>query len=52
MLQDAWFNTISIEQKEIYKRIAEAMKNFSTIEQCAKEMGEDWKEEKDGTKTF
>jgi hypothetical protein len=51
MLQDAWFNTISIEQKEVYKRIAEAMRNFSTIEQCAREMGEDWKE-KDGTRTF
>jgi hypothetical protein len=52
MLQDVWFNGISIEQKETYERITKAMKNFSMTEQCTTEMGEDWKEEEDRTKTF
>jgi hypothetical protein len=52
MLQDAWFNATSIEQNDIYDKIAEAMKNFSTVEQCAKELGEELKEQRDGTKTF
>ena len=35
MLQDKWFNNISIEQTSIYDNISKAMKNYATVEKCA-----------------
>jgi RNase H-like domain found in reverse transcriptase/Integrase zinc binding domain len=52
MLQDAWFHAMVIEQSDLYSRIAEAMKNHSTIEQCAQKQGEEWKENEDGMREF
>jgi hypothetical protein len=40
------------ENQDIYTEIAEATKNYSTVEQCTQEEGEEWEESADGTKTF
>jgi hypothetical protein len=51
MFKEAVFNNLVLEQTDIYQEIAEAMKNYSTIEECARKQGDNWEEQNDGTIT-